>query len=144
MIYAFLIIIHVLVCVFLVLVILMQASKGKGLAGAFGGAAMASAVLGTRGTATFLSKATTYLAIVFMVSCLLLSLLTGRATSTRSVVQEATPVQSSPAQNLPLVPGALDQGAGESSLPGGAPSQTIPQPAQTPTPTGQTQAQPEK
>ena len=62
---------HVIVCVALVVVVLMQSSKGEGLAGsAFGGGGgVGQAVFGGRGAASFLSKATTVLAIVFMVNC---------------------------------------------------------------------------
>ncbi len=67
------VIFHVLVCVALILVVLMQSSKGEGLAGsAFGGGgggSMSGAVFGGRGAATFLGKATTVLAIVFMLNC---------------------------------------------------------------------------
>ncbi|MEW6412615.1 MAG: preprotein translocase subunit SecG [Candidatus Zixiibacteriota bacterium] len=63
---------HVITCIALVLVVLLQSSKGEGLAGsAFGGGGggMAGAVFGGRGAATFLSKATTVLAILFMFNC---------------------------------------------------------------------------
>jgi len=118
MIYGFFIVIHIIICIFMVIVILMQASKGKGLAGAFGGmGSMASGILGARGTATFLSKATSYLAVGFFINCIILSLLSQSIATQRSAVQEAAPYQS-PAQNLPLVPGSLEQGAaGEQSLP---------------------------
>jgi len=53
----------------------MQSAKGEGLAGAFGGSGITGAVFGGRGAATFLSKATTVLAIAFFLSCLLLSFL---------------------------------------------------------------------
>ncbi len=61
---------HVLVCIGLILVVLMQSAKGEGLAGgtAFGGG-MSGAVFGGRGAATFLSKATTILAVLFMINC---------------------------------------------------------------------------
>ncbi len=61
---------HVLVCVALVLVVLMQSSKGEGLAGsAFGGGGLGGAVFGGRGAASFLSKSTSYLAVIFMLNC---------------------------------------------------------------------------
>ena len=67
------VIFHVLICIALVLVVLMQSSKGGGLAGtALGGGAgggMSGAVFGGRGAASFLSKATTVLAIIFMFNC---------------------------------------------------------------------------
>lgn len=72
---------HVATCVALVLVVLMQASKGEGLAGsAFGGGGISGAVFGGRGAATFLSKATKYLAILFMVNCLALALMSATTT----------------------------------------------------------------
>jgi preprotein translocase subunit SecG len=62
---------HTVVCVLLVVSVLMQSSKGEGLAGAFGGGGtgLTGAVFGGRGAASFLSKATTILAVVFMVNC---------------------------------------------------------------------------
>ncbi len=59
-----------MICICLIIVVLMQSAKGEGLAGAFGGGGITGAVFGGRGAATFLSKATTYIAIAFMVSCL--------------------------------------------------------------------------
>lgn len=82
MLFSVLLIIHAFICVALIIVVLMQSAKGEGLAGAFGGGAITGAVFGGRGAASFLSKATTAMAIVFMVSCLALSLLSaGRSTS---------------------------------------------------------------
>ncbi|MFH1701639.1 MAG: preprotein translocase subunit SecG [Candidatus Zixiibacteriota bacterium] len=81
--FALFIVIHVIICVLLVIVVLMQSSKGEGLAGAFGGGALSGAVFGGRGAASFLSKATTFLAVFFMISCLGLSLMSaGRGGST--------------------------------------------------------------
>ncbi|MCJ7507173.1 MAG: preprotein translocase subunit SecG [candidate division Zixibacteria bacterium] len=76
---------HVIICVALIITILLQSSKGEGLAGAFGGSGITGAVFGGRGAATFLSKATTVLAIAFFVSSLGLSFL---VSSTRRVVPE--------------------------------------------------------
>jgi len=66
---------HVLVCVLLVAVVLMQKSKGDGLSGAFGGGGALTASFGTRGAVTLLSKLTTILACVFMVTSFLLALM---------------------------------------------------------------------
>jgi preprotein translocase subunit SecG len=63
------------VCGLLCLVILIQESKSLGLGASFGGDAGES-VFGTS-TAAVLKKFTAYLAIVFMISCILLSLWTG-------------------------------------------------------------------
>jgi preprotein translocase subunit SecG len=66
--------IHVITCFLLIVVVLMQSAKGGGLSGAFGGGG-GQTVFGGRETATFLSKATTYLAILFMVTSLSLAFL---------------------------------------------------------------------
>ena len=85
---------HVIVCVALIIVVLLQSSKGEGLAGsAFGGSGISGAVFGGRGAASFLSKATTVLAIVFMINCGALALMssgTRTTTATSGSVTETT------------------------------------------------------
>ena len=66
--------IHVIACVLLIIAVLMQSSKGGGLSGAFGGMG-SQAVMGGRETASFLSRATTYLAVTFMLTSLFLAFL---------------------------------------------------------------------
>ena len=66
--------IHVIACVLLVLIVLMQSSKGGGLSGAFGGGG-GQTMFGGREAATFLSKLTTYLAVLYMVTSLSLAFL---------------------------------------------------------------------
>ena len=61
--------IHVIVCLFLVVVVLLQSGKAADLAGAFGGMG-SQTVFGPRGSATVLSKATTIAAALFMVTSL--------------------------------------------------------------------------
>lgn len=81
--FTFLIIIHGIICVGLIMVVLMQSAKGDGLASAFGGGAFSGAVFGGRGAASFLSRATTVLAVLFMISCIGLTLVSrGRASAT--------------------------------------------------------------
>ncbi len=63
------VIFHVIVCIALVLVVLMQSSKGEGLAGSAFSSGVSGAVFGGRGAATFLSKSTTILAVVFFLNC---------------------------------------------------------------------------
>ena len=77
---------HTLVCVLLVIVVLMQSAKGEGLAGAFGGggSGLTGAVFGGRGAASFLSKATTILAIVFMINCGVLAFMSSHRTGGHS------------------------------------------------------------
>lgn len=74
--YAFLILLHVIICAALIITVLLQSSKGEGLAGAFGGSGITGAVFGGRGAATFLSKATTILAIAFFISSIALTFIT--------------------------------------------------------------------
>ena len=79
-------IIHVLVCLFLILVVLAQQGKGQDLASAFGGAGSQTA-FGARGTATLLSKITAGAAAIFMITSLALSFLKP-AVSERTVVPD--------------------------------------------------------
>lgn len=67
----FLLFLHIIVCILLIIIILLQSGKSADLAGAFGGAGSQS-TFGPRGTASILSKATTVLAVMFMVITLLL------------------------------------------------------------------------
>jgi len=85
-------IVFVLVCLALCFFVLIQNDKGGGISGAIGGG-MASAgnVLGTRDTANFLTRATTYLAIGFMGLCLLISFVlsnTGRGAQEQSILEQ--------------------------------------------------------
>jgi len=66
-------ILHVLICIFLIIAVLLQAGKGGGLASALGGGMGSSSVLGGRSATTFLTKATAVLAGAFMLICLLQS-----------------------------------------------------------------------
>ena len=77
MVYTLLTFLHVLICLFLIVVVLLQSGKAADLAGAFGGMGSQTA-FGPRGSATLLSKATTASAILFMVTSLSLSILATR------------------------------------------------------------------
>lgn len=67
---------HILVCLLLIIVIMLQSGNAADLAGAFGGAGSQTA-FGPRGPATFLSQATTWCAVVFMMTSLTLVLKRG-------------------------------------------------------------------
>jgi preprotein translocase subunit SecG len=67
----FITIVHILACIVLILVILLQAGKGANMGAAFGGASQT--VFGSSGPAGFLGKMTTAVAILFMFTCLSLS-----------------------------------------------------------------------
>ena len=64
---------HLIVCIALIVIVLFQADKGEGLAGAFGGGA-SSTLFGERGGATEISKFTTGLAVVFMITSLVIAI----------------------------------------------------------------------
>jgi len=100
------IVLFVISCVAMILVILLQAGKGQGLAGAFGGAA-SGAVFGGRGAATFLSRATSILAVAYMVLCLLISILykSENETQRQSLIQQQAAEETTlPATDIPVAP----------------------------------------
>ena len=107
--YILLMFIHVVVCLFLIVVVLLQSGKAADLAGAFGGMGSQTA-FGPRGSATLLSKATTISAIVFMCTSLALSILASRSSGgAGTVLERTTPAkQSAPA---PVPPAAKQQPA---------------------------------
>jgi preprotein translocase subunit SecG len=96
--YTLFLIVHVLVCLFLIIVILLQSGKAADLAGAFGGMGSQTA-FGPRGSATLLSKATTISAVLFMVTSLGLSILATRSAGLGTTVLEGAPAK--PAQTRP-------------------------------------------
>jgi preprotein translocase subunit SecG len=79
-------IVHYIVCIFLVIVILLQAGKGADMGAAFGGSSQT--VFGSRGAATFLSKLTTGVAIVFLLTSVSLAGIARKRT--QSYFQTAT------------------------------------------------------
>ncbi len=95
-------IVHVIVCLFLVVVVLLQSGKAADLAGAFGGMG-SQTVFGPRGSATVLSRATTVAAALFMVTSLTLSIMAtrGGAGSSNPLLDKKRPVPTQPAQPQP-------------------------------------------
>src|SRR3954463_5224458 len=70
--FMFLVLLHVAVCMVLIAVILLQSGEAADLAGAFGGSGSQTA-FGPRGAATLLSRATTWCAVMFMFTSMLLT-----------------------------------------------------------------------
>jgi len=89
--YVLFVVIHVLVSIVLCVAILLQNSKGGGLAGAFGGTGGApQQLLGSRGMTTLLHKITIWCGIGFMVTSLALFMMSGSQTARPgSILQEA-------------------------------------------------------
>ena len=105
-------VIHVIVCLFLMIVVLLQSGKAADLAGAFGGMG-SQTVFGPRGAATVLSKATTIAAGCFLVTSLSLSIISTRKGSgggSKSVLETTKDPGAAQSKGMPstsvLVPGA--------------------------------------
>lgn len=119
-----LVFLHVLACLFLIVIVLLQAGKNADLSGAFGGSASQTA-FGNRATGNFLTKMTTVMAVVFMMTCLILALRYNSSfTSSGGSIplQDTAPATAPPANTtdpskVPATPGKTD---------------TTPTPAQTP------------
>ena len=125
---AVLVTLHILVCFVLVVVIMLQSGNAADLAGAFGGAGSQTA-FGPRGAATFLSRATTWCAIVFMMTSLALSFkrTPDQASSTGSIIeqtQSSAPAKSAPPSTPAPAPGTVP----------GQSTPIVPAPAQNSTP----------
>jgi preprotein translocase subunit SecG len=121
-------IVHVIVCVFLIIVVLLQSGKAADLAGAFGGMGSQTA-FGPRGSATLLSKATTASAIIFMVTSLSLSILATRGSTGAKTVLDTTSGSSktAPAKGAPApVKGPTMTLPNGKTVPLNIPTQTAP------------------
>lgn len=95
-------IVHILVCFFLIIVVLLQSGQSGDIAAAFGGMGSQTA-FGPRGAATVLTKATTWCAVIFMVTSIVLSVSADRKSGNGSVLQNyKSPVTNSqPAKPAP-------------------------------------------
>jgi preprotein translocase subunit SecG len=115
----FLKIVHVVVCLFLIAVVLLQSGKGAEMGASFGSSGSQS-VFGAGGGTTFLSKMTTGAAVIFMLTSLVLAYFAG-APSANSIMSgksapvaagklpaqaspPAAPVQGKPAAQVPVAP----------------------------------------
>jgi len=87
-----LLIVHISVCLALIGIVLIQGGKGSEMGAAFGGSSQT--LFGSRGAATFLGKATTVVAVVFMITSLLLALVSvKKSTVGTSGIMEQVPVE---------------------------------------------------
>ena len=122
-------IVHVFVCVFLVIVVLLQSGKAADLAGAFGGMGSQTA-FGPRGAATVLSKATTIAAGLFMMTSLSLAILATRNAGGSTSVLQRTGAATQQEQKKAATPAAPGQAtpAGQTPPPGAPAQGTAPEP----------------
>jgi len=104
-----LIIIHITVCIALIMIVLLQTGKGADMGAAFGGGS-SQTLFGSTGASTFLSKATTAAAIIFMVTSLGLAYLSSHRTGESIVTGTPAPVESqaAPATTTPPATGSGD------------------------------------
>src|SRR3954470_4592934 len=93
----FVMFVHILVCLFLIGVVLVQQGRSADLAGAFGGQGSQTA-FGPRAAANLLTRLTTWSAGIFMVTSLTLTILYMRGTHQHSVLSGSQPVSSAPAK----------------------------------------------
>ena len=104
-------IVHLLVTLGLILIVLLQSGKGADIGAAFGGGS-SQTVFGGRGAATFLSKLTSALAILFMLTSLSLTILASQRGSSTVLREEApkptpaAPGSPAPAGQAPAAPAA--------------------------------------
>ncbi len=82
-------IIHIIVCLFLIFVVLIQSGTSADVAAAFGGMGSQTA-FGPRGASTVMTRATTWAAVIFMLTSITLSIAMAHRHS-GSVLQGTTP-----------------------------------------------------
>src|SRR6266446_5752168 len=118
-------ILHVLACLVLVLVVLLQTGKGADMGAVFGGSS--STIFGSSGAGNFLTRLTTGAAVVFMITSLTLTYGASHRVSSTLMPETAAPA----ARNAPLAGGPVGdedeaatapQGAGEGAAPAGEPA----------------------
>ena len=101
-------IVHIIVCFFLIIVVLLQSGKSGDIAAAFGGMGSQTA-FGPRGAASALSKATTWSAIIFMLTSITLSIFASRRSGPSSVLQGVKPSQTKSQPAKPATPPTAPQ-----------------------------------
>ncbi|MEX1329096.1 MAG: preprotein translocase subunit SecG [Desulfobacterales bacterium] len=119
----FLIVIHVIVCIALIMIVLLQTGKGADMGAAFGGGS-SQTLFGSTGASTFLSKATTAAAIIFMVTSLGLAYMSSHRTGESVVTGTPAPVESPAAPGTTTPPATGSGDAPSATGSGDAPSAT--------------------
>lgn len=106
--YALLTILHILICIVLITIVLLQAGKGADMGAAFGGSSQT--VFGSSGAGTFLGKLTATVAIIFMITSLMLTYTASHRSSSLMdqsklpVSEQKLPLPGSDAAKLPVAP----------------------------------------
>ena len=92
----FIIVIHIIACIALIMIVLLQTGKGADMGAAFGGGS-SQTLFGSTGASSFLSKATTAAAILFMLTSLILAYMSGNKSGKSIVMDAPAPIE----QTLP-------------------------------------------
>lgn len=126
----FVVIVHIVVCVALILIILLQSGKGADIGAVFGGGS-SQTVFGSGGASTFLSKVTIGAAVTFMVTSIILTYFSGRITTQveSSVMKSGTVPISLPEEKPPAsdqAPAATAPETPPVAVPGGKPDSASP------------------
>ena len=114
-------IVHILVCIGLILVVLLQTGKGAEIGAVFGGGS-SSTIFGSSGAGNFLTKLTTAMAIVFMITSLTLGYFAGQRPSA-TIFDSRSPVSQ---PGAPVSPGKEETGSTTSVDKSGAPAEQQP------------------
>jgi preprotein translocase subunit SecG len=140
--FVFFTIVHVLLCIFMIFVILLQPGKDAGMGAALGGGAATSA-FGGRGAATFLTKLTAFCAVAFFLTSLGLSFVGLRTSVADSIADKAAKAAPAPTTTIPApVPTTPAPATGEAAP--ASPSEAAPKeaaPAPSPSPADAVPAQ---
>ena len=94
---------HIAVSIFMIAVVLLQSGKGAEMGASFGSSGSQS-VFGAGGGSTFLSKMTTGVAVIFMLTSLTLAYISGNPSSSSIMTGKSRPAATTPAQQAPAAP----------------------------------------
>jgi preprotein translocase subunit SecG len=97
--YSIILVFHIIACLALILIVLLQKGKGSGIAGLFGGGGADQVFSAPSGTA-FIKKLTAIMAAIFVMTSLILTIMTSRQ-GLKTVTGQAFPVQSPPVAQSP-------------------------------------------
>lgn len=100
--HALIIVIHLIACFSLVLIVLLQSGKGQNMGSMFGGGGGSQTLFGSSGASSFLTKATTAVAVVFMLTSLTLAYVS--KSGQESVISDYLPATQQEEQQVPADP----------------------------------------
>ncbi len=109
----FLIIMHVIVCIAIIMIVLLQTGKGADMGAAFGGGS-SQTLFGSTGGSTFLGKMTTVVAVIFMLTSLGLAYLSGHSMKKSIMTDQKAPIEQ---KAVPVEPEKSSHSEPETSQP---------------------------